>query len=385
MKRATARRTLHFGPFRETPQTLWRPVMRSFQPRYEATERIQEDLRRVERLDHDLARQPHLARGIAALLRRETLARNAYATASIEGNPLTLSEVESLLRDPSPASAHDADQLEILNYATWMTGPEAARAPRSPEDVLRVHAALVRGVLKDAGQWKTAPNFIGSHATGEVVYVPAKPARVVPELRNALDWLHDAKGVPPLARVLLLHHEFESIHPFRDGNGRAGRALTPMALQQFGYAGSALAPIDFVLHRHRGAYYRSLALVERNGFTDHTPWLEFMLGVVRTAYEEALRDALFQGALPPGLSGRARRVAEWFAALDQRRPGVRVKFGDVHAAFPDVAERTLKRDLAALRDAGVLDAEGVLKGTTYRLAAPGYANLEGEPPPGASR
>lgn len=370
MKRATGgdpRESISFGRYAADAGTTWRPVMRTFAPAYEATEDVMEAMRRIERLDHDLARHPHLVEGLAARLRREALARNAFGTASIEGNPLTLAEVETLLDHPSPGGARAVDEVEILNYAQLMTSPRAQRAPRTPQDVLRVHAALFRGVLRDAGEWKATVNFIGDPATRRVVYVPAAPERVVPELRNALDWLHGARSVPPLVRALLFHHEFESIHPFRDGNGRAGRALTPMALHAFGYAGSALAPIDYVLHRRRAAYYAALAAVERNGFRDHSPWLRFMVGVVREAYEEAVASALFQDGLPPGLPARQRQLAEWFAQLRQRDAGRRVKFSDVHQAFPAVADRTLKRDLAALRDAGVLEAEGVLKGTTYRL------------------
>lgn len=376
MKRATGRPgrgSLSFGAYAARPDTLWRPLMTRFAPAFELTEAVTEALRRIERLDHDLARQPHATQGLAQRLRRETLARNAFATASIEGNPLTLEQVESLLAFPSPAGARDPDEVEILNYAEFMTSPAATRAPRTPGDVLRVHAALFRGVLRDAGEWKRTANFIGNPATRTVIYVPSAPERVVPELRNALDWLHDARAVHPMLRALLFHHEFESIHPFRDGNGRAGRALTPMLLHEFGYAGSALAPIDFLLYRHRAAYYRALALVERNGFTDHTPWVEFTTGIVRDAYEEAVQSALFQGRLPPALPARQRQLAEWFAQLLQADPERRVKFNDVHHAFPSIPERTLKRDLSALRDAGVLEVEGVLKGTTYRLASGGGA------------
>lgn len=371
MVRATEDDGLDFAPFVVSAATLRRPAMDRFAPRFETSEDVIEAMRRVERLDHDLARDPHASVGLVQRLRRETLTRNAFATASIEGNPLSLSQVDSLLKHPSPAAANDPDEVEILNYAQLMTGPDAARAPRTTDDVRGLHARLFRGVLKDAGRWKRAPNFIGNRATRAVVYVPTSPKRVERELGNALDWLHEARSVHPLVRAVLFHHEFEAIHPFRDGNGRAGRAAMAMALRSFGYAASDLAPIDFHLHRHRESYYRTLALVERNGFTDHTPWLAFMMGVVRDAYEDASAQARFQGGLPDALTPRQRQVAEWFARLHEADAERRVKFNDVHHAFLEVADRTLKRDLAALRDAGVLEVEGVLKGTTYRLAGGG--------------
>lgn len=362
------RASISFGSFKATPETIWRPRMRKFEPHCEMTEGILDALRAIERSDHELALHPQTRGGIMQRIRRESLARNAFATASIEGNPLTLPEVESLLKQQvSPASSRDPYEIEILNYAEFMTGPHVFKAPRVPQDVLRVHAALFRDVLKDAGAWKSRPNFIGSSRDRKVVYVPSAPERVVPELTNALAWLHDVREVHPVVRALVFHHEFESIHPFRDGNGRTGRALTPMILREFGYSASVLAPIDYLIYKGRAGYYQSLAAVERNGFRDYTPWLGFMAGVLRDAYQEAVAHSLFQKALPSGLQDRQRSIAEWFAHLRQQDSEKRVKFNDVHHAFPEIPGRTLKRDLTLLRDQGVLDATGAYKGTAYRL------------------
>ena len=343
------------------------------------SESIHVAMRGIERADHDLARLAPARGSILQRIRREALARNAFATASIEGNPLTLPEVESLLRlNVSPARSHDKDELEILNYIAFMASPQATLAPRTPDDIRLVHAALFRDVFKDAGEWKKRPNFIARRSDMAVVYVPTEPKRVEDELASALEWLHGATKHPPLVRALLFHHEFESIHPFRDGNGRAGRALTPMILHEFGYAGSAYAQIDYRIYKARDAYYENLARVERAKFEDYTSWLGFMLLILRDAYTEAVQTALFQRALPADLTERQRSIAEWFAMLHHEDAAKRVKFNDVHHAFPEIAERTLKRDLTNLRDAGILEVEGELKGTTYRLRTP--ATPGGEPP-----
>lgn len=362
-------RSIDFAPYRETSATVWRPPMPRFAPSFRLTESIVEALRAIERADHELSRLAPSRVGILQRIRKEALARNAFATASIEGNPLTLPEVESLLKaNPSPASTRDKDELEILNYASFMESADATRPPRTSDDIRKLHSALFRGVFDDAGSFKKKPNFIGRRRDMGVVYVPTPPARVATELESALAWLHDARDTPPLVRALLFHHEFEAIHPFRDGNGRTGRALTPMILHGFGYPGSAFAQIDYAIYESRDAYYAELAKVERDGFRDHTGWLEYMLGLARRAYAQALEKATFQRTLPAALTDRQRNLAEWFARLRDESPTRRVKFNDVHHAFPEVAERTLKRDLAALRAAGVLEVEGQLKGTTYRLA-----------------
>ncbi|HVL47678.1 MAG TPA: Fic family protein [Candidatus Thermoplasmatota archaeon] len=365
---ATGRVGTTFGAFVTDEETVWRPVRDAFEPTYTTTAEILDGLRAIERADHELATSLPGDNGVLARIRRATLQRNAFATASIEGNPLTLAEVESLLAAPAtPGGAASADELEILNYAAFMTSPAAERAPRRTADVAEVHARFFDGVFRDAGQFKKDTNFIGSRSDRRVVYVPAAAERVKPELQNALDWLHDATTHPPLARAFLFHHEFESIHPFRDGNGRAGRALTPMILAAFGYPGVAYAPLDYRIYGERKDYFANLAAVERNGFEDYTPWLAYMTRTTRAAYEDAVTLARFHGALPPDLPARQRSVADWFAQLARASPERRVKFADVHRAFPDVPARTLKRDLSALRDGGVLDAQGERRGTSYRL------------------
>jgi Fic family protein len=357
-----------FGAFKITPATLRRRAMDEFAPSYDLTEGAIAAMRSIERADHELMRLAPARASLLGRIRREAVARNAFATATIEGNPLSLADVESLLREnPSIANIENKEELEILNYVQFMDSPAAKSAPRVPEDVLLVHKALFTNVLPDAGSWKLRANFIGNRRDMAVVYVPTVPERVEPELANALDWVHDAKGEHPLVRALLFHHEFESIHPFRDGNGRAGRAITPTLLHEFGYEGCSFAQIDFKIYRRRAEYYENLALVERGGFQDHTPWLAFMLSIVADAYALALELVRFERELPAELPTRQRQVADWFATLHHERPGTRVKFNDVHQAFPEVAGRTLKRDLTSLRDAGVLDVQGTMKGTTYRL------------------
>ena len=355
-----------FGPFRVTRDTLVRPPREGpFEPRYEVPQEVHDDLRAVERADQELRRfRPDAAR--ARRLLEEALTRNAYGTASIEGNPLTLEEVESLLvRGPTPDALARPDEREILNYAAFVERLAARQPPRAAEDVRALHAELFEGVLHDAGRFKAQPNFVGRRPQMEVVYVPTPPERVEAELEEALAWARGA-AEHPLVRVMVLFHEVQGIHPFRDGNGRVGRALATLQLHHAGYEGVRYALVDYRFNADREGYYGALAEVERLGW-DFTPWVRYMARVLRGTFEDAVRRFLFHERLPDGLHERQARVAEWVARLP---PGTRVKFNDVHAAFPAVAVRTLKRDLATLRDAGVLAMEGERKGAAWRLAGP---------------
>jgi Fic family protein len=357
-----------FGRFRTTADTVWRPARDGFSPRYRVEPGVFEDLRAVERADQELRHfQPDAAE--ARRILEDALSRNAYGTASIEGGPLTLEEVESLLaRGPTPDAVDRPEEREILNYARFVEALPRRAPPATVADLRALHRELFAGVLPDAGALKTRPNFIGRRPAYEVVFVPTMPERVEEELAQALAW-HRHAPEHPLVKTMVLFHEVQGIHPFRDGNGRAGRALATSLLHHAGYAGVRYALVDYRFNADRDGYYGNLSAVERNGW-DYTPWIAYMARVLRETFEDALARFLFERRLPAGLNDRQRQVALWLARLDRDKPGRRVKFNDVHAAFPTVAPRTLKRDLATLRDEGVVVLEGERKAARYHFALP---------------
>jgi Fic family protein len=346
-----------FGPYRETAATVRRPRRKRFAPTYTIRQSTHERMAAIHRLDAELRNQ-ELATDHAHRLLRQALVRNAYGTASIEGNPLSLQEVEALL-DQAPLQALQPDEQEILNHWRLIQDPPSVAAP---EDLLRLHKELFDGVLTDAGQWKTSQNFVGKRPELVVTFVPAEPERVLPELRMAFDWFHRADE-SPLVRALVFFHELESIHPFRDGNGRVGRFALQVHLRsvipsiRYGY-------LDYAMNADPDPYYQELNACDAS--QDYTAWIEYMVGLVHDALVGARRRFL----LLDDLAGNARQVqvAEWLARQRFANDRRRLKFADVHAAFPTVAERTLKRDLARLRDQGLLEVEGTGKGTTYRFA-----------------
>lgn len=356
-----------FGSYRATPATLWRPTRRRFQPTYKVPREVVEGLRAIERADQDLRRFEADA-GTAHRLLRDALTRNAYGTASIEGNPLTLAEVDSLLaQGPTPNRAVVPDEREILNYAGFIRRLDETPFPASADEVRRLHARLFEGVLPHPGRFKRRPNFIGQRATREVVYVPTMPERVARELEEVLAWARDADE-HPLVRAAVFFHEFQSIHPFDDGNGRLGRALTTLFLWQAGYPGVRYALVDYAFNQDRETYYEMLDEPRRGGW-DYSPWVAYMVRVLRESFDAAVERFLFRGAMPAGLNERQARVAEWLARLDRGNRGRRVKFNDVHAGFPEIPHRTLTADLRRLVDAGVLQKQGERKATTYRFVA----------------
>lgn len=354
-----------FDPYRVTEETLQRPTKSPWPPVLSPSKRVVELARAMERLDQDLQRI-EVPDDQGRRILRDALARNAYGTSSMEGNPLSLEEVESLLaRSPTPEGRIEPEEREILNHHAVMRDLDAVRVPRDVTDLCALHGRYFEGVQDGAGGLKQKQNFVGDRATKVVRYVPTPPGRTRAELAASLDWLHEAPE-HPLVKAAVWFHEFQSIHPFRDGNGRLGRLVFTIYLWHEGYRGLRYALLDWAINQERSDYYDHLDLVRRGGW-DRTPWVEYLLGLLHDAYRDALRRLLQIGRLPQGLNDRQVRVVEWFAAISRDAPGRRAKFADVHAAFPHVPRRTLTHDLGRLAAAGVLEREGERRHTTYRL------------------
>ncbi len=352
-----------FAPYRVTPNTARRPT-HGFQPRFTDSRELQERLRRIERLDQRLSIYEG-ALTTSHLRLRQALAINSHGTASIEGNQLSLDEVQSLLERSASMVDTQADEREILNWVAFMERIDEHEFPKNLEGIQALHATLMDGVLPDAGQFKDGQNFIGTRS-GEVVFIPS-PAEAVPiELAAALEWLHTAP-LHPILRATLFFMEYQGIHPFRDGNGRTGRALWTWYLHEAGYRGIRYALIDAAFNNDRPPYYSTLHEVETNGY-DYTPWVEYLTRIMETAYHDAVASMELDRD-HPSLNERQRDIIAWFRRITAMNPQRRVKFADIHAAFPHIASRSLQRDLAGLVATGAIQKEGHRRGTTYWIEA----------------
>jgi Fic family protein len=272
-----------------------------------------------------------------------------------------LEEVQSLLeRAPGMVATHAAER-EIINWVAFMQELDAHPFPTDLDGIKALHATLMAGVLPDAGAFKDGQNFIGARS-GEVVFIPSPAAAVPAELTAALDWLH-ASPLHPILRASLFFMEYQGIHPFRDGNGRTGRALFTWYLHHEGYRGIRYALIDAAFNNDRPPYYNTLHEVETNGY-DYTPWIDYLAGIMLTAYVDALA-AMELDFDHPHLDARQRDIVAWFRRITTANPQRRVKFADVHAAFPHIAPRSLQRGLANLVQEDVIQREGERRGAVY--------------------
>lgn len=244
--------------------------------------------------------------GVAALLPDKTLFLYAYVrkeavlSSQIEGTQSSLSDLLLFEIDEAPGVPLD-DVVEVSNYVAALEhGLARLRAgfPLSNRLIREIHGVLLargRGSGKQPGEFRSTQNWIGGSRPGNAVYVPPPHTEVGDAMADLERFLHQGDGFPVLVRAALAHVQFETIHPFLDGNGRVGRLLITLLLCQADLLREPLLYLSLYLKQHRAVYYDLLQRVRSDG--DWEAWLAFFLDGVRQTAEGAVATARRLAAL----------------------------------------------------------------------------------------
>lgn len=240
------------------------------------------------------------------------LKREALASSKIEGTNTSLANVLRAEAGEGDASVRDSEVEEVERYmrASNRGYQLLETLPLTQRLIKEAHRELVsgvRGTEKMPGEIRTSPVWIGSATDSpeNAVYVPPLP-EYVPEL--LADWerfVNESSRMPSLVRAALMHYQFETIHPFLDGNGRIGRLLVGLMLVQERRLTTPLLYLSGYLEAHRRSYYSLLQGVRERG--EIQEWMQFFLtavarsaedGVYRASLLVRLREAYLRDAAP---------------------------------------------------------------------------------------
>ncbi|MDQ6633835.1 MAG: Fic family protein [Gemmatimonadota bacterium] len=221
--------------------------------------------------------------------------KEAVLSSQIEGTQSSFSDL--LLFETGPATGHSsADVVQVSNYlAAMQHGLKRLEGgfPISLRLLREIHGVLVRGTRggnKTPGEFRTSQNWIGGSRPGNALYVPPPPHEVLPALSALERFIQDdADEFPLLIKAGLAHAQFETIHPFLDGNGRIGRLLITFLLCAGGALSQPLLYLSLYLKRNREAYYASLQRVRTEG--DWEGWVLFYLTGVEEVAGQATETA----------------------------------------------------------------------------------------------
>jgi Fic family protein len=302
----------------------------------------------VGRLDGTAVTLPNPDLFVAMYVRQE-----AVLSSQIEGTQSSLDDVLAFELDPEGVEV-PVDVTDVVNYVRAMNHglQRLDTLPLSLRLIREIHRELlqgVRGADKMPGEFRTSQNWIGAGMAplSRAIYVPPPPHAVMEALGNLERFLHEGKRHPLLVHAGLAHAQFETIHPFLDGNGRVGRLLITLLLCHYGVLQRPVLYLSAFLKRHRGEYYERLSAIRDQG--DWEGWLRFFLrGVAETAEEATdtaqaiyrLRSEHIRLVEDAGLGARGRRLLD----LLLQQPVVNVHLLDRELSLPfSTANRLLSR------------------------------------------
>lgn len=333
----------------------------------------------VGRLDGSTALLPDPALFLFMYVRKE-----AVLSSQIEGTQSTLSDLLLFENDALPGVPLD-DVREVSNYVAAMDhGLKRLREgfPLSLRLLKEIHGILLahgRGADKEPGEFRTSQNWIGGSRPGNAHFVPPPPDHLIECMGSLERFLHNAPTpTPALIKAGLAHVQFETIHPFLDGNGRLGRLLITFLLCSEGLLGQPLLYLSLYLKQHRETYYELLQRVRMTG--DWEAWLKFFVRGVTLTAEQATTTArritqLFQDhrGQVRGLKANAGRALQVLDQL-QQQPVSQIK---LLAQRANLSIPTTSKALEDLVSVGIVrEITGGRYGRTYTYHP--YLQLLGE-------
>ena len=301
------------------------------------------------------------------------VAKEAQTSSRIEGTNTGIDE--ALLPEEQIKPEKRDDWREVRNYidAVNYAIAELKHLPLSNRLLRQTHAILMQGVRgqhKQPGEFRISQNWIGGSSLADAAFIPPHHESV-PELMGDLEkfWHNESVTVPHLIRLAISHYQFETIHPFLDGNGRIGRLLIPLYLISYGLLAKPSLYLSDFFERNRGSYYDALTRVRISGDLIH--WVRFFLrGVAETSAKGrdtfgkilTLRTDVEQRILTLG-----KRVPNARAALNllYRRPFVSAADLEQHLGVSAPTAQALVKDLIRL---GILtEITGQMRSRLYEF------------------
>jgi len=324
-----------------------------------ASERLRAAEQALVRLELAGEMVPSLDWFIYAFVRKE-----AVLSSQIEGTQATLVDLLAYEAEQGDdAAPANADVEEVCNYLDALTFAREQIAdpsglPLSMRLLNETHLRLMRGVRgaeKQPGEVRRTQNWLGGTRPGNAIFVPPPPHALGDALSAFETYIHTEDDLPPLVRAGLLHVQFETIHPYLDGNGRIGRLFVTLVLEHWKLLTQPLLYLSLFFKRHRDKYYRRLNAVRVDG--DWEGWLDYFLDGVATIADEAVSSVRELFALVAEDRGRVIEHAGTSVAavrLFELLPGQPIVSVAYVIRQLGTSKPTAGRAVEALEKAGVL-------------------------------
>lgn len=336
-----------------------------FNPNYSVSPGLLRDIKAITLLVHELNKR---AVPDVVLMQQQLEARSVstYASTSIEGNPLPLTDVKRLLKS-QPAQLRRSER-EVVNYnqaLTWLS--EHKEAPFDIDLLLHIHSGVMDNLLPpyQTGHYRREPVVIREPRTGDIVFLPPDHQDVPLLVGELIDFVRENQTLDPLLLAGLFHKQFVLIHPFMDGNGRTTRLATNHLLNGLGLRLMGLFSFETYYNENVSRYFHMVGAFgnyyDLAGTLEFTPWLEYFAEGILDELQRVTKN--LGGTKTPETTLKAyhRVILDHIAAhgyITDRE----------YARLTERARATRTLDFNRLIELGLIIRQGKGRSTHYRMA-----------------
>ncbi len=340
-----------------------------FQPRYEITHALLENIKRITSLTQAL-NQRRFPNTVLVELQKDAEAVSSFASTSIEGNPLPLTDVKRILKN-APQNIRDSER-EVLNYNEAMREINGklgdGAIPVTLSLIVQIHKQVTNKLLpaSQSGKLRTDPVFVNDPRSGTTIYWPPDASDVSGLVKELILFVEtNITKIDPLILAGLFHKQMVVIHPFMDGNGRTTRLLTKVLLANMGLNTFNLFSFENYYNQNVTRYFQTVGVrgnyYEIANAIDFSPWLEYFTGGI---IDELLR---VEKILPRSSKSPQDELKPYHQQiLDFIKDKGYITDKD-YAGLANRARPTRRLDFNKLIEMGLIKREGKGKNTYYKL------------------
>jgi Fic family protein len=334
-----------------------------FKPRFTYNQELVNKLLKINSIRDFIVNAPFVLE-MEVSLKREALLKSAHHSTAIEGNPLSLNQVDRLAKGIKIEGQKRAMQ-EVLNYLNVLNNMDKyiEDGKITQKNVLKLHENITHYTLEYTyleGQYRSEPVYV-VNPEGDIIFTPPKANLVRPEIEDLLEWINNSSGeLNAVISAGIIHYEFVRIHPFIDGNGRTSRALAAIYLYLRGF------DVDFTLdeyyHSNRQAYYDALNSVDQKT-QDLTDWLLYFLEGFSTSLGEIKNRIML---FPSGAPKRIKLTEKKLKILEYLHLNGSITNSEVQKLL-NISRQGAYKYLRSLMDKNIIKKKGGSRSTYYIL------------------
>ncbi len=337
-----------------------------FKPKFNYTNKMVNNLVEIQSIKDFIVNSP-LILETEVSLKRDAVLKAAHHSTAIEGNPLSIDQVEAIFKTMEKTSQKKSDQ-EVLNYLNVLENLEnyLENGKITEKTVLNLHEGITHYTLDYTyleGQYRIVPVHI-INKDGDTVFTPPPVNSIKKSMAHLVEWINNSEELNPVIAAGILHYEFVRIHPFIDGNGKTGRILTALYLHTRKFDMDRMFTLDEYYDKNRPDYYSALNSVDKKT-QDLTQWLNYFIEGFKHSLLK-IKDQLLLISPEKSkenqvkLSEKNRKILE-FIHLNGSITNSKVQ------NLLNISRQGAYKDLRYLMDENIIEQQGGSRSTYYVL------------------